>query len=145
MAHWDFDMFDWDPWHDFERLRRRMNALFGRVAGEVLGGPFPPVNVWSDDEKAVVTAEVPGVRKEDLDISVENDALTLKGSREPEEISEGERYRRRERGRGSFSRMIPLPFPVQAEGVEASYKNGVLTVTLPRAEASKPKKIEIKG
>ena len=142
---WDFGRFDRNPWRELERIRRRGTELFGALRSNVFGAPFPQVNVWSDDEKAVVTAEVPGVKAEDLDLSVEGEVLTISGSREPVKIEEGERCRRHERGHGAFSRTISLPFAVDADRVEASYVNGVLRVTLPRSESSKPKKVAIKG
>ena len=146
MAIWDWDIGTrWNPWREMDRMRRRMNQLVRQTAGGVLSGPFPPVNVWSNDEKAVATVEVPGVATEDLDISVENDVLTISGARDPEQTAEGVRYRRHERGHGAFSRNIPLPFSVEPDEVEASYENGILTITLPRAEVSKPRKIEITG
>jgi HSP20 family protein len=140
-------LWDWNfqsPFREIERMRRRMDRLFGDVSGSVMGAPFPAVNLWADDDKAVATCELPGVKTEDIDISVENDVLTLRGSREPEEVEEEASYRRHERGYGRFSRTIPLPFPVDADAVEAGYDAGILRITLPRSERSKPRQIEIK-
>ena len=145
MALRNWDVMDWSPWRDLDRMRRRMSRLMGDVAGSVIGTPFPPVNVWADDDHAVVSVEVPGVPSEDLDISVENDVLTVRGSRTPESLEEGERYRRHERGHGVFARRVALPFAVEADQVKADYEHGVLRIELPRAEASKPRKIEITG
>jgi len=144
MVIWDRDAsIRRDPLNELERLSRRMNRLFGpaRMAGML--DSFPPVNVWSGSEKAVVTAEVPGIKKEDLDISVENDVLTLKGHRAPAEVKEDESYRRHERGHGSFRRTIALPFSVDPDAINAEYKDGILRLELPRHEASKPKKITV--
>jgi HSP20 family protein len=107
--------------------------------------PFPAVNLWTDRDHALVTTEIPGVNPENVDLSVENDNLTISGSREPEPMGEEDRIRRRERGSGEFSRTVELPFPVEREQVAATYADGVLKVKLPRSEASKPKKIEIQG
>ena len=147
MARWDWDSdrFYWNPWRELARMGRRANDLVDTLRGNVLGVPFPPVNVWCNNEKAVVTAELPGVKAEDLDLSVEGEVLTLSGSREAEKLDEGERFRRHERGHGAFSRTVALPFAVDADKVEASYAEGILSVALPRSEASKPKKVEIKG
>jgi len=145
MALWDWDENYWNPWPEMERMRRRMDRLLGRLGRTVAGAPFPLVNVWSNDEKAVVTAELPGVKGDELDISVENDVLTIGGSREPEKIEEGETCHRHERGHGSFSRNVALPFAVDPEKVEATCRNGVLTVSLPRTQASRPRKVEVKG
>ncbi len=145
MTIWDRDIwFVRDPFGELDRLRRRMNRLFSATVGQGLSGAFPPVNVWSNSEKAVVSAELPGVNKEDLDISVENDVLTIKGHREPEKLAEGEVFRRNERGYGSFRRSVGLPFAVEPEKIKAEYKDGILRLELIRHEASKPRQIEIK-
>ena len=106
---------------------------------------YPAMNVWTDQDGAVITAELPGVNPEDIDISVQNDTLTLRGNRAPDEVQEGGTYHRRERGSGSFTRSFQLPFQVASDQVEASYAKGVLSITLPRAEADKPKTIAIKA
>jgi HSP20 family protein len=140
-------LWDWNfesPLREMERMRRRMDRILGDVSGAVFGAPFPAVNLWSDNDKAVAKCELPGVKTEDIDISVENDVLSLRGSRDPDELEENARYRRQERGYGQFSRTIPLPFAVDADAVEASYEAGILKITLPRSEKSKPKQIEIK-
>jgi HSP20 family protein len=110
-----------------------------------VGTRFPAVNVWSDTDRAVVTAELPGVNPEELEITTDADVLTISGSREAEDAGREGRYRRHERGHGSFTRRVPLPFPAEREAVEAGYTNGVLRITLPRSEASKPRRIEITG
>jgi HSP20 family protein len=102
------------------------------------------MNVWAYEDGAVVTAELPGVNTEDIDISVVGDTLTLTGSRQPDELKEDETYHRRERGYGRFTRAFQLPFQVEADKVEAIFEQGVLHISLPRAEADKPKKIAIK-
>ena len=144
MVIWDRDAsIRRDPLNEIERLSRRMNRLFGPARMSGMLDSFPPVNIWSGSEKAVVTAELPGIQKEDLDISVENDVLTIKGHRAPEEIREGESFRRHERGHGSFHRTVTLPFTVDPESINAEYNHGVLRLELPRHEASKPKKIAV--
>lgn len=142
---WDFDRPDRGIWDELGHMRHRANELAEALRGSVFGAPFPPVNVWCDGEKAVVTAEIPGVNPSDIDLSVEGEVLTLSGSREPEKLEEGERLRRHERGHGTFARTIALPFAVDPDKVAASYVHGVLSVSLPRHEASKPREIEIKG
>lgn len=133
---------------EMERLRREVDRLFANWPTRAAwsGAPaFPAMNVWADEDSAVVTAELPGVRIEDVDISVEKDALTLRGSRRPEETDEDATYHRRERRYGDFQRAFRMSFQVEPNKVEADLKNGVLSVLLPRAEADKPKKIEIKA
>ncbi len=132
-----------NPFGELERLSRRMNRVFGPARASGVLEAFPPLNVWSNNEKTIVTAEIPGIKKEDLDISVENDVLTMKGRREIEQPGEGESFRRHERGHGSFRRVVALPFAVDPESVDAEYKDGILRLELQRHEASKPRRIEI--
>jgi HSP20 family protein len=94
-------------------------------------------------DQAVVTTELPGVDRETIDVSVSGNVLTLKGSRNPEELKEDESYHRRERWHGEFSKTLDLPFDIEVQKVEAKFSKGILTVTLPRAEAEKPRKISI--
>jgi HSP20 family protein len=105
---------------------------------------YPATNVWTNEEGAVVRAELPGVAPEDIDLAVVHDTLTLSGARTPDE-PEGATYLRRERGHGDFTRTFQLPFPVQEDQVEASFDNGVLHITLPRAKEDRPKRIEVKA
>lgn len=137
----------WSPWGEMQRLQREMNRLFDSSLGTDYrrAAGFPAMNVWTSEDAVVVTAELPGVKVEDLDISVVNETLTLSGGREPDEVAEDARYHRRERGCGKFSRSVQLPFPVDADKVEATLKNGALHLSLPRSEADKPKKIAVKS
>lgn len=133
---------------EMERLRREMNALFDEVdRGPRLGlaSGYPAMNVWANADGVIVTAELPGIDLDDLEISVQHDTLTLRGERGQEAFDEEVTYHRRERGSGQFQRAFQLPFEVEADEVEASYTNGVLNITLPRAEADKPKKIQVRA
>jgi HSP20 family protein len=103
------------------------------------------MNVWNGMDSAVITAELPGVDPESVDISIVGETLTLSGQRQPEEMPEEARYHRQERGNGRFTRAFQLPFLVDANGVEARFERGVLQISLPRAEADKPKKITVKA
>ncbi|NPV87103.1 MAG: Hsp20/alpha crystallin family protein [Anaerolineae bacterium] len=134
-------------WSEMERLQREMNRLFNAFSpGWMRPAPcFPAVNVWANEEGQVVTAELPGVKMDDLDISVVNDTLTISGKRETAEPAGNGKYHRQERECGSFSRTISLPYPVDADKVEAVMEEGVLRITLPRAEADKPRKITVKS
>lgn len=129
-------------WNELQRLNEEMNRVFRDVRGAP-DRDYPALNAWLSENSATVTAELPGINPESLDISVVDDTLTLKGERPAKSAAEGERYHRRERGSGPFSRTISLPFPVEAEGVDAKYERGVLTIVLPRAEADKPRKIKV--
>jgi HSP20 family protein len=132
---------------EMERLRQEMNRLFDQVdrgsgAGVITG--YPAMNIWSDADGVIVTAELPGVKLDDLDIAVQGNTLTLKGNRSRPEMGEEVVVHRQERGYGQFRRVLQLPFEVEANQVEAAYEHGVLRIQLPRAESAKPKKITVK-
>jgi len=135
------------PWREMDRLRREMNRLFADLpasAGTAVPG-YPAMNVWTNENGAVITAELPGVATEEIDISVVGGTLTLSGTRQPTELPENAVAHRRERGAGRFSRVFRLPFPIESDKVEAAFENGVLSVALPRPESDKPRKIAIKA
>ena len=102
------------------------------------------VDVSETDDSFIVKASLPGINPEDLDISMTDNVLTIKGEIKMEEEKEGEKYHIRERRFGRFMRSLTFPVPVDADKIEATYENGVLTLVLPKAEEAKPKKIEIK-
>lgn len=131
-------------WQEMSKLQEEMNRLLSR-AYEPTAGSFPPINLWVSQESAVVTAELAGVSANDLDISVVGDALTIQGQRQGEQLGDGATYHRRERGTGRFARAIQLPFRAESEEVTASYRNGVLSITIPRAHADRPRKVQIKS
>ena len=138
-------------WRDMDRLQREMNRLFEDYSPMRLrtAPSYPALNVWSNEEGLLVTAEVPGVSQQDIEVNVIGETLTLSGARKPDELpeglKEGARYHRQERGYGKFSRTLQLPFPVTVEKIEANFKNGVLSIRLPRAEEDKPRKIAVKS
>ena len=134
-------------WQEMDQLQREMNRLFDATStGRVFNSPtYPAINIWMNDDGQLITAEMPGVRPENLEIDVTGDALSISGERKQDEIPENARYHRRERSFGSFSRTIQLPFMVDTDKVEANFNNGVLQINLPRAEADKPKKITVKS
>ncbi len=152
-------MFRWrigtDPtWRELDRLQRSMDELFNAVSGarRPLMNPlwretqiFPHLNVRELDHSFVVTAEIPGMKTEDLEIKIEGDTLTLKGERKPHDSSEEASYHRRERATGVFQRSLTLPNKVDAENVDATYKNGILTVTLQKEKAAMPRQIAVKA
>ena len=131
------------PWANLERMENEMNRMLSRYAYPS-SSEFPAFNIWGSPDQAVVTTEVPGIEPDSIDISVAGSTLTVRGSREPEAIREGESYHRRERWYGKFSKTVELPFAVQADKVEARFTKGILSITLPRSEAEKPKKVAVK-
>ncbi len=139
---WRFDEI-MAPILELQNLRREMNKVFSGISPE-MNREFPALNVWLGTGDAIVSAEIPGVDGTQINISVIGDSLTISGVREPTVPGEGGSYRRQERSSGRFTRTIQLPFSVEADKVDARYEKGILTIRLPRREADKPKKIEIK-
>ena len=139
------DWWQWDPLREMRRVQRELErALAGSAPGHV-PQVFPPVNIWTGRDDVVVTAEVPGVEPQKLEISVVGDTLTLSGEREGAEAEEGQVVNRLERETGAFARTVQLPFRVEADKAEATYAKGILRIKLPRLEADKPKQIAIKA
>jgi HSP20 family protein len=126
---------------DMQRLQNQLNRLLSVDTSTAM--EFPPVNVWTSSAGAIVRAEIPGIAPDDVEISLVNNSLSIRGSRNPEELKEGQSCHRNERGYGQFTRTLQLPFGVEADKVQARFTNGVLEITLPRAEAEKPRKINI--
>lgn len=132
-------------WDELDRLQRDVNRITKSSPADRMAPLYPAMNIWSNEEGAIVTAELPGYKTDDLDIAIANETLTLSGSRQPENVDETAHFHRQERGFGKFSRTIQLPFPIHADKVEASYEKGILKVFLPRAESDKPRKIAVKS
>lgn len=130
-------------------LRSEMDRLFdsffepGGGNGARLAPWTPSVDLSETDDRIRVTAEIPGVNVEDLDISVQGDVLTISGQKEEEKTDEQEDFYRSERHFGSFVRRVPLPAPVDSENVDARFRRGVLTITMNKTESARPRRIEI--
>ncbi|MDJ0763632.1 MAG: Hsp20/alpha crystallin family protein [Myxococcota bacterium] len=122
-----------------------MDRLFGEVSATQRTGVFPPLNIYDDGESLVVKAEVPGIDPADLEINATVNALTIKGERKRPTADDKASFHRRERSYGTFSRSVNLPQEINSGKVQASYKHGVLEIMLPKAEESKPHKIEIRS
>lgn len=140
---WPIARFDWtvDPFQELHRLQRDMNRLF--VDFTVPAGEFPALNLWSSADEALVAAEVPGVDPKSVDVSVVGNVLTIEGERKADAAVPETAYRRRERGTGKFLRSLRLPFEVETDKVQARCEHGVLRITLPRKESTKPRRIAI--
>jgi HSP20 family protein len=131
---------------EMDRLRREMGRLLGSLPGEEqpqAAGLLPPVNLWEKPDAYVLTAELPGVKPEEVEISVAGRTLTLAGRRREPEVGESARYHRRERALAGFSRVVALPAEVEADQVTARAASGILTVTLPKAEKAKARRIAV--
>ena len=136
------------PFEELEQMRRDIDRVFrdlsGRVSGAPVAGVFPLTNLTEDGDNYYVRAELPGIKAEELDISVTGDSLSVSGERKIPMEKENARYHRREREAGKFSRMVSLPSQIDPEKAEARCAEGILTVILPKAEAAKPKQIAVK-
>ena len=130
-----------DPWYDFDWETNPVD----RTAPSMGASEFPLVNVWVNADEAVLTTEMPGVDAKSVEISIAGKTVSLRGSREPEPEAEEKIYHRRERWYGQFSRTIELPFNIESAAVEALFHKGVLQVTLPKAQADKPRRIKVKS
>lgn len=131
-----------EVFRDVRWVQEDMNRLFGALR-LMPRAEFPAVNLWVGADGAVVTAEVPGVSPEQLDVTVHQDTVSLRGKREPEAVDSETIVHRQERPYGNFARSIGLPFRVDAERVSARFSRGILTLELPRPEADKPRQVKI--
>src|SRR2546423_15420061 len=141
----------YDPFRDLRALQDEVNRLFtGNMArfddeGIARGAWMPSVDIYENKDQIVIEAELPGMKREDFDLSFENNVITLRGERRFEKKDESDNYHRVERSYGSFTRSFTLPPTVSGEGIAAEYRNGVLRVTLPKPEEVKARRIEIQG
>jgi HSP20 family protein len=128
-----------------EPFSRLLDTLFNDLQGEEVSnrGWVPPVDIQETEDAYKVLAELPGLTKDDINITLENNVLRLSGERKFEKEVQKESYHRIERTYGTFSRAFSLPQQVSPEGVQAAFENGVLTITVPKAEQAKPRKISI--
>lgn len=137
-----------DIWYEVSRAQEEFSKLFGKLTtfsrSDAATGALP-VNVWEDEHTVHVELDLPDVDPAKLDLSVtEGNRLTIQGDRRAPEV-QGATWVRQERPFGAFSRIVELPFMVDADRVEAAYEHGVLRVTLPKSEAAKPRKIAVKA
>jgi HSP20 family protein len=135
-----------DPLASYDQLRRGMDELFERVGARTTrrAGAFPPVNLYETTNDYVLTAELPGMIGDDIDVSVERNRVTVRGERKIEHPSDASLHRV-ERPSGVFRRTIELPVDVDTEKAQAVCKNGVLTLQIPKAAAHQPRQISVKG
>lgn len=141
----------WSPFRHLSVLRDEIDRLFDSPLNEMttgsqqfLNGWLPAIDLYDEPNHLMLRAELPGMKKQDINISLHGDVLTLSGERKEEEVFDKAETYRAERFLGKFQRTMTLPVPVNAGKVQASYKDGILTVTLPKAEEAKPKQIAVK-
>jgi len=139
----------WDPYRDVVTLRERMNRLFddafsSREQGDLTAGTWSPsVDIHEKDKELVLTAEIPGVKEEDVDVEIEDNVLTLRGKKEFEKETKEDDYHRIERSYGSFYRSFTLPTNVDQDKIEANFDDGLLRITMPKKPELKPKKVNV--
>jgi HSP20 family protein len=146
-----FDLPTWGfrrTFGELDRLRNQMDELYGALSGgafpKLSAGVFPLTNITEDADNFYVRAELPGINSNDLDIQVTSNGISISGERKIPEEGNNVRYHRRERDAGKFSRLINLSGDINVNKVDAALKNGILTVTIPKAEAAKPRQIAVK-
>jgi HSP20 family protein len=146
LTRWNKPNLTLDPFEQLSHLRDEVTRLFDSPFGGLTQGFntwAPAVDLYEEKDNLIVKAELPGMKKSDIDVSLHDGALTISGERKSErEEKDGETYRS-ERFYGRFQRSVMLPTPVAADKVNASYKDGILTITLPKTEEAKPKQIEV--
>ena len=147
------NMTMWNPFKEMENMLERYNQATGRGLGTdnldndwAISEWSPTVDIEENDDNFKVTADLPGVNKDDIEVRLDNGVLSITGEkRVDKETGKGTKQHRTERFRGSFSRRFSLPTAIDAEKVNADYKDGVLTLAIPKVETEKPKSIEIKA
>ena len=140
----------WDPFRDLVSLRERMNRLFdesfpfqGEEKDMMRSTWTPSVDIFEDEHTLVLNAEVPGLSEDDIELKIEDNTLTIKGERKFEKEIKEENYHRMERSYGSFYRAFNLPPTIDVEKISAEHENGVLKITMPKKEETKPRDIKI--
>jgi HSP20 family protein len=138
----------WEPYRDVLTLQNRLSRFLGDnftpfLGAEGVGAWLPPVDIVEEADRLTLRAEIAGVRTEDIDIKVENGTLVLRGEKKQEKEVGTESAHRLERYYGSFTRSFALPVSIDAEKIQARYKDGVLEIVLPKADEAKPRKIKI--
>jgi len=145
------NLVTYDPFRELRALQDEVNRVFSSSFSrsgetELMRGAWSPnVDIFENKDQIVLEAELPGMKPEDVDISIENNVLTIHGERKFEKKDEGDNYHRIERSYGSFTRSFTLPPTVSSENVDATFENGILRLTLAKREEAKPKRIEIKA
>ena len=132
-----------DPFSELRLLERQMTRIFRDVHGR--GTDYPSLNFWINENEAFLEVEMPGTDQNDVELTVNNDVLTIAGTRKDPHASEKATAHRQERAFGTFSRSLQLPFAVETDKVTARHENGVLRVTLPRHESTKSKRIAVQS
>jgi HSP20 family protein len=155
LVKWDpFNaLFSWDPFRELEEMHNRLTSFFGRRL-PLLRGPAeaeemtlstwtPLVDIAEDDKEYVINVELPGMKKEEVKVSVEDRVLSISGERKSEKEEKGKKYHRSEQTYGAFMRSFALPESASGEKLSADYQDGILKVHIPKAESAKTREIEV--
>jgi len=137
---WDIDIFS-----EMERLRREMNSLFSNYGSSSGSSTYPLMNVYDDKDGILVTAELPGLTKEQVNITFSEGILTVSGKQQHLAKTKGMTVVRKERSEGDFEKTLKVPTKIKQDAIKASFNNGILTITMPKAEEVKPKTIAIEA
>lgn len=140
----------WDPFRDMAQISDRLNRMFADESlrtfrDDAYGAWIPPVDILEKGENLIIRAELPGVQKDEIDVRIENGILSLRGERKRESEGEEDGAYRLERVYGSFSRSFALPTTVDSSRVAATFKEGVLEISIPKSEEAKPKRVKIEA
>lgn len=140
--------FQKDPWSIFDELvslQKGFNDLLGQTSPRTDSQSYPALDVWIGQDQLILDAELPGVDPKDVKIEVAGDRLTLTGKAGVDEVETDKQgvWHRKERPRGEFARTLQLPFRAEANNVKAAYRNGILRVTIPKAESERPRRIPV--
>jgi HSP20 family protein len=135
----------WDPFREMTQAQSQLNKLVDQVMGARQESWLPAIDVFDQKDAVVLKAELAGMNPDDIHIEVEDNVLTVRGERRFEEEVDEDRYYRVERRFGSFQRSLALPQGMNAADISASYEDGILTITVPKVEEEKPKRIEVKA
>ena len=143
-------MFRFDPYRELGVLQNEMNHILDRLGrrsepSTTAIGWVPPMDIYEDDQNFVLYADLPGMVRDDIELHLENRTLTIRGERKPEKELKRENFHQMERDTGRFARSFTLPQTIESEKISASFKEGVLTVVLPKADEIKPRTIKING
>lgn len=146
------ELVRWEPFDGLNRLPSRINDLFDENFGRTRALPsatagiwLPPVDILESKDAYLIRAELPGMKKEDFNLEVNDGTLTLSGERKAESLTDGVEYHRNERIHGRFSRSFYLPQTVKQEGIKANCRDGMLEIHVPKVEEAKPRQIAISG
>ena len=142
------ELVTWEPFAGLNKIQSRIHNLFDENLGQswtstASSAWYPPVDVLESKEAYVIRAELPGMKKEDFDLEVKDEVLTLTGERKSEKPADGVEYRNVERVSGKFYRSFSLPQTVKHDGIQATYRDGILEINVPKADEAKPRQISV--